>query len=121
MTSTKSKTDKKGTARAGLAEDGQSQSNIDVSIMDEKNSLSDAATYHLERFFKAHDGDLPASGLHGRILAEVERPLIEITLQATAGNQIKAARVLGLNRNTLRKKIKKLGISFTSARLKKYR
>jgi DNA-binding protein Fis len=98
-----------------LQEHGQFQ---DATGMDD-NSLSDAASYHLERFFKAHDGDLPASGLHRRILTEVERPLIEMTLQATGGNQIKAARVLGLNRNTLRKKIKILRISITSARLKK--
>ena len=52
----------------------------------------------------------PAAGLHGRVLAEVERPLIQICLAATGGNQIKAAKLLGLNRNTLRKKIRELGI-----------
>ena len=45
-----------------------------------------------------------------RVIREVERPLITLTLQATRGNQIKAAEVLGVNRNTLRKKIKELGI-----------
>jgi two-component system nitrogen regulation response regulator GlnG len=44
------------------------------------------------------------------VLAEVERPLIQICLAATGGNQIKAAKLLGLNRNTLRKKIRELGI-----------
>jgi two-component system nitrogen regulation response regulator GlnG len=44
------------------------------------------------------------------VLREVERPLIELTLAATRGNQIKAAHVLGLNRNTLRKKIRVLDI-----------
>jgi len=43
-------------------------------------------------------------------LREVERPLISLTLLATRGNQIKAAQVLGLNRNTLRKKIRELDI-----------
>ena len=50
------------------------------------------------------------SGLHDRILREVERPLILLTLAATRGNQIKAAHVLGINRNTLRKKIRDLEI-----------
>ncbi|MBI3439456.1 MAG: nitrogen regulation protein NR(I), partial [Proteobacteria bacterium] len=53
---------------------------------------------------------LPADGLYDRLLAEVERPLIAHALQATRGNQIRAAAVLGINRNTLRKKIQALGI-----------
>jgi two-component system nitrogen regulation response regulator GlnG len=53
---------------------------------------------------------LPTAGLYDRILFEVERPLILQTLSATRGNQIKAAEILGLNRNTLRKKIRKLNI-----------
>lgn len=52
----------------------------------------------------------PAEGLYDRVLAEVERPLIELTLEATRGNQIRAAAILGINRNTLRKKIQVLGI-----------
>ena len=53
---------------------------------------------------------MPAAGLYDRFLAEVERPLIVQALQATRGNQIRAAAVLGINRNTLRKKIQALGI-----------
>jgi two-component system nitrogen regulation response regulator GlnG len=45
------------------------------------------------------------------VLREIERPLITATLGATRGNQIKAARLLGLNRNTLRKKIRELDIA----------
>ena len=59
---------------------------------------------------------LPPAGLHGRILREVEAPLIEIALSATAGNQAKAAELLGINRNTLRKKITDLGIQVTRGR-----
>jgi len=58
----------------------------------------------------AHGDDLPSAGLYERVLKEVERPLLTLTLQATRGNQIKAADVLGLNRNTLRKKIRELNI-----------
>lgn len=55
-------------------------------------------------------GDLPAIGLYDRTLESIERPLIRLTLNATRGNQIKAAEVLGINRNTLRKKIEVLGL-----------
>ncbi len=73
-------------------------------------TLSGAVEWHLERYFKAHGDTLPAPGLYDRVLREVEKPLIELCLSATAGNQIKAADLLGLNRNTLRKKIKLLDI-----------
>jgi two-component system nitrogen regulation response regulator GlnG len=53
---------------------------------------------------------LPPVGLYDRILHQVERPLISLCLAATRGNQIKAAELLGLNRNTLRKKIRELDI-----------
>ena len=72
--------------------------------------LSDCVERHLASYFKAHEPLLPAGGLYGRILCEVEKPLIECCLRATGGNQIKAAALLGLNRNTLRKKIRELGI-----------
>jgi len=53
---------------------------------------------------------LPPPGLYDRIVEEVSRPLIRLTLAATRGNQVKAADVLGVNRNTLRKKIQDLGL-----------
>jgi two-component system nitrogen regulation response regulator GlnG len=53
---------------------------------------------------------MPTRDIYDQVLAEVERPLIRMTLSATRGNQIKAAAMLGLNRNTLRKKIRDLGI-----------
>jgi two-component system nitrogen regulation response regulator GlnG len=74
-------------------------------------SLSDAVARHLNAYFDAHGGDLPAAGLHTRVLREVERPMIEIALAATRGNQVKTAELLGLNRNTLRKKIRELDIT----------
>ena len=78
---------------------------------EEGNGLSQTVEQRLSTYFSAHDGgDLPAPGLYQRVLKEVERPLITLTLQATRGNQIRAAEVLGLNRNTLRKKIRDLNI-----------
>ena len=59
---------------------------------------------------------LPPPGLYGRILREVELPLIEIALDATGGNQAKCADLLGINRNTLRKKITDLDIQVTRRR-----
>ena len=56
---------------------------------------------------------LPTSNVRAarvNILQEMERPLLTICLEATRGNQIKAAELLGLNRNTLRKKLRELDI-----------
>ncbi|MGC2523020.1 MAG: nitrogen regulation protein NR(I) [Stellaceae bacterium] len=72
--------------------------------------LAGAVERHIRGYFAAHKGGLPAAGLYDRVLREVERPLIVLTLGATRGNQIRAAHLLGLNRNTLRKKIRELDI-----------
>ncbi len=72
--------------------------------------LGAAVERHLRDYFAAHQEGLPASGLYDRVLQEVERPLISLSLSATRGNQIKAAHLLGVNRNTLRKKIRELDI-----------
>ncbi len=73
-------------------------------------SLGGAVERHLREYFLAHQDELPAAGLYDRVLREIERPLIELSLAATRGNQIRAAKLLGLNRNTLRKKIRDLDI-----------
>ncbi|MGH6930811.1 MAG: nitrogen regulation protein NR(I) [Dongiaceae bacterium] len=73
-------------------------------------TLASAAERHLREYFAAHADGLPAHGLYDRILREIERPLISLSLEATHGNQIRAADLLGLNRNTLRKKIRELDI-----------
>ena len=72
--------------------------------------LSAAVERHLRDYFAAHKDGLPAAGLYNRVLHEMERPLISLCLSATGGNQIKAAALLGVNRNTLRKKIRELDI-----------
>ena len=76
-----------------------------------QQSLSEVAEIHIAHYFETLGEDLPHAGLYDRIIEEVERPLIIQTLHATKGNQIKAAEILGLNRNTLRKKIEWLHIS----------
>ena len=76
----------------------------------EGEGLDATVERQLKKYFAAHNGSLPTPGLYGRVLREIERPLITLTLLATRGNQIKAAAVLGLNRNTLRKKLRDLDI-----------
>ncbi|MCF8486186.1 MAG: sigma-54 dependent transcriptional regulator [Rhodobacteraceae bacterium] len=82
----------------------------------ENEKLSASVARHLKRYFDLHGGQLPPNGVYQRILREVEMPLIEIALDATAGNQAKCADLLGINRNTLRKKITDLDIRVTRRR-----
>lgn len=78
--------------------------------------LSASVARHLRRYFDLHGNILPPNGLYQRILREIELPLIEIALDATGGNQAKCADLLGINRNTLRKKITDLDIHVTRRR-----
>jgi len=71
---------------------------------------------HIRRYFELHGNMLPPPGLYQRILREVEIPLLEVALAATSGNQAKCAELLGINRNTLRKKITDLEIEVTRGR-----
>ena len=75
--------------------------------------LSNAIEAHLRRYFDLHGDSLPPDGLYDRILKEMELPLIALSLAATRGNQVRTAELLGINRNTLRKKIKDLDIRVT--------
>ena len=75
--------------------------------------LSAMVERHLRDYFGNHGDGLPPVGVYDRVLREVEKPLITIALEATRGNQIKAAHLLGLNRNTLRKKIRDLDIQIS--------
>ena len=72
--------------------------------------LALAVERHIRQFLAASRDGMPMRDIYDQVIAEVERPLIQMTLSATRGNQIKAASMLGLNRNTLRKKIRDLDI-----------
>ena len=74
-------------------------------------TIAQAVELNMHRYFNSYGDDLPPPGLYHRVLSELEYPLVMATLTATRGNQIKAADILGLNRNTLRKKIRDLGVS----------
>ena len=71
---------------------------------------------HLRRYFDLHGNILPPTGLYNRVLKELETPLIGVSLEATGGNQAKCADLLGINRNTLRKKISELDIKVARRR-----
>jgi DNA-binding protein Fis len=77
-------------------------------------AMEDSFDSYLEAYFAAYfagfGGTLPPPGLYERMLEMVEPPLLRASLAATGGNQIKAAELLGINRNTLRTKIRQRGI-----------
>ena len=66
--------------------------------------------HHLAAYFAEFGTSLPPDGLYDRILEDVERPLLVATMAAVRGNQLRAAKLLGINRNTLRKKLTDLGV-----------
>lgn len=82
----------------------------------EGERLSASIIRHLRRYFDLHGAALPPPGLYDRMLRELEAPLIEVALDATGGNQARCADLLGINRNTLRKKITDLDIRVTRRR-----
>jgi len=77
---------------------------------DEKASLCELVERHLADYFNSFGNELPPAGIYERIIREVEKPLLTAALTATRGNQIRAAELLGVNRNTLRSRIKLLDI-----------
>ena len=76
----------------------------------EAATLAELVEGHLGRYFANFGRELPPPGLYDRIIREVEQPLLAAALAATRGNQIRAAELLGLNRNTLRSRIRALDI-----------
>lgn len=92
--------DAKGRAVSPSSDDGVMQA----------MSIAQAVEHNMNAYFGSFGDGLPPEGIYHRVLEEVEKPLLLACLTATRGNQIKAAELLGLNRNTLRKKIKELGV-----------
>ncbi len=76
----------------------------------DNGDLSESVERYLSRYFSSFGNELPPPGLYDRIIREVEKPLLSAALAATRGNQIRAAELLGLNRNTLRARIRDLSI-----------
>lgn len=78
---------------------------------DPAETLQQAVENHLARYFVQFGSELPPPGVYDRILAEIEKPLLTVALNAVRGNQLRAADLLGINRNTLRKKLTDLDIN----------
>ncbi|AUQ70361.1 response regulator [Phaeobacter inhibens] len=101
-------------AALGAQSGGEPMAATGSTLSSEK--LSESVARHLQRYFDLHGDMLPPPGLYARLMREVETPLIEISLAMTGGNQAKCADLLGINRNTLRKKITDLDIEVTRRR-----
>jgi len=85
-------------------------SSSSTSAESDDQTLSLAVEAHMTALFRQYGDQLPPPGLYHRVLREIEYPLISAALAATRGNQIKAAELLGLNRNTLRNKVRDLDV-----------
>jgi len=81
-----------------------------VSVVPVDASLEEAIEHQLARYFAAFGSALPPEGLYDRVLADLERPLFRLTLASVRGNQLRAAKLLGINRNTLRKRLTELSV-----------
>jgi Fis family transcriptional regulator len=77
--------------------------------MSRSNELSECVKRSLERYFKDMDGEKPTS-IYSMVLKNIEKPMIETVLGKAEGNQSLAAEMLGVTRNTLRKKMQQLRI-----------
>jgi two-component system nitrogen regulation response regulator GlnG len=102
-----------GAVENALSEGGPAPLDSDVA---DGRGLAGSVEAHLARYFATFGDDLPPDGLYDRVLAELERPLLTLSLLATNGNQIRAAKLLGINRNTLRKKLNDLRIDAAQLR-----
>jgi len=72
--------------------------------MSRSNDIADSVRRAIERYFRDLDGEKPA-GIYSMVLESVERSMLETVMQHAEGNQTIAADMLGINRNTLRRKL----------------
>lgn len=78
-------------------------------LMSDNDLIANAIRTALEQYFQHLDGE-PATGVYDMVLSRVEKPLLEIVLREASDNQTRAAEMLGINRNTLRKKLTDHGL-----------
>jgi Fis family transcriptional regulator len=72
--------------------------------MSRNNEIADSVTRMLDQYFRDLDGEKPGA-IYEMVMKNAERPLLEFVLRRTGGNQSMAAEMLGINRNTLRRKL----------------
>ncbi|MEN9762852.1 MAG: hypothetical protein RI906_2678 [Pseudomonadota bacterium] len=73
-------------------------------MINRQSSLDEAITLSLERYFLDLEGQSP-SQIYDMVIQAVERPMLEVVMREAQGNQVRASEMLGINRNTLRKKL----------------
>lgn len=78
--------------------------------MTKSDPLVDCITHSMNQYFEDLNGETP-NNLHNFFIHEVEKPFLKVVMERVNGNQTKAADILGINRNTLRKKLKTYDIS----------
>lgn len=77
--------------------------------MTKTDPLAECITHSMQQYFNDLNGEKPQN-LHNFFINEVERPFLEVVMEQVRGNQTRAADMLGINRNTLRKKLKTHGL-----------
>ena len=77
--------------------------------MTKPHTIDEAVTRSLEKYFRDLEGTRPAA-VYDMVLRAVERPMLEVVMRQTSGNQLRASEILGINRNTLRKKLQLHGL-----------
>lgn len=77
--------------------------------MTKPQTIDDAVTRSLEKYFKDLEGTKPKS-IYDMVITAVERPMLEVVMKQASGNQLRASEMLGINRNTLRKKLNNHGL-----------
>ncbi|MDQ2078238.1 DNA-binding transcriptional regulator Fis [Marinimicrobium sp. ABcell2] len=97
------------TAQTLIPEEAPATDGNSRTLSQSSQSLRGCVEQAMENYFQNLDGQ-PVSDVYDMVMAEVEAPLLEIVLKYTRHNQTKAAQVLGLNRGTLRKKLKQYGL-----------
>ncbi len=77
--------------------------------MTKPHTIDEAVTRNLEKYFRDLEGTRPAA-IYEMVLRAVERPMLEVVMRQASGNQLRASEMLGINRNTLRKKLQQHGL-----------
>ncbi|MBC7207279.1 MULTISPECIES: Fis family transcriptional regulator [Methyloversatilis] len=72
--------------------------------MSGRSDIAECVRHSLERYFRDLDGEAP-SDIYDMVLRQMERPMLEVVMREAEGNQTRAADMLGMNRNTLRRKL----------------
>lgn len=91
-----------------ISSDSQLGTNFEPT--DKNFTLRESVEIAMKNYFTQLDNEQPTN-IYDLVLAEVEAPLMEAVMHFTKGNQTKASQVLGLNRGTLRKKLKTHGLN----------